>query len=402
MNPIYHAVIDAGSSGTRLFLYAAEPAAYPTISLIAEIEHSATPSGKKEDGINNFVDPGSPSKQNDVLRETIYPLLDSIRPIIRECGVSTADVRVDLLGTAGMRYAERMYGRAAIEAFYTILRQGILAAGFMPGQIRTCDGFTEEGVWTWINLNDLERDIFRTDNDPVGVLEVGGSSAQITYSNADTPPGGFVTSYVSVNNRTFPVFCNTYLGLGQDDARKAMRVNLGSKANYCFPIGFRANLDKGDSLDGVGHYKLTEEGDYKFIECNAVYEQVISELCASMRLPDLTETEVEFVATDAVYHSTKFWEAHKNPYQLTKYISEICHSVESFPGIETNEFVQAQVANATYIRALLYGNNGLFKSNPAVLSHALASRADGRTRLTWTRGYLIQAYAVNDATINPD
>jgi len=395
MRVIHHAVIDAGSSGTRLFLYAVTPGDYPTISVIAEIEHSSTPSGKREDGINNFVDPHSPSKQTDVLRETIYPLLDSIRPIIDEHGATAADVRVDLLATAGMRYAEKMYGHRAIDEFYDIIRQGIAAAGFMPGQIRTCDGFTEEGVWTWINLNDLERDIFRSNNDPLGVLEIGGSSAQITYSNTNTPPQGFVTSYVTVNNRTFPVVCNTYLGLGQDDARKTMRVSLGSEATCCFPKGFKANLDFGDSLDGVGHFQLSDEGDYSFAKCDAAYEQIIAELGASRQLPDLSQSEIKFVATDAVYHATNFWDAQKDPYQLTKLIFEFCHRLESFPGIETNEFVQAQAANATFIRALLYGKNGLFKSNPARLSHALASKVEGKTRLTWTRGYLIQAYSTS-------
>lgn len=397
MGATLHAVIDAGSSGTRLFLYEVETGSYPIISPIAEIEHSTTPGGKREDGINNFVTPEFPEKQREVLNETIHPLLECIRPIIESHGVAVGDVKVDLFGTAGMRYAEKMYGPQVIKGFYDIIKYGVDAAGFTHGQIRTCDGFTEEGVWTWINLNDLEQDVFRTDNDPVGVLEVGGSSAQITYPKYNESPKDFVTTHVSINNRTFPIICNTYLGLGQDDARKSMRANLGNRANLCFPRGFKANIDIGDSLDGVGYFKLSNNGDYSFSECNEVYEEIIGDLDASNKLPNLSDSAIKFVATDAVYHATKFWDAQRDPQQLTKLVLDFCHNLDSFPGIETNEFVQAQAANATYIQALLYGKHGLFKTNPATLSHALSNKSEGKTRLTWTRGYLMQTYATSES-----
>lgn len=246
--------------------------------------------------------------------------------------------------------------------------------------------------WTWINLNDLERDIFRTSNEPLGVLEVGGSSAQITYPNDDLALEGFVTTYVTINNRTFSVNSNTYLGLGQDDARKAMRVNFGNDANCCFPKGFESNKDIGDTLDGVGHFRLTDNGNYSYSKCNAIYEEIIEKLGTTKRLPDLSKISIEFVATDAVYHATKFWEAHNDPRRLVNLIFENCHKLEAFPGIETNEFTQAQAANATYIQALLYGKDGLFRSNHALLSRALPSKYEGKTRLTWTRGYLMQIY----------
>lgn len=393
MKPLLHAVIDAGSSGTRLFLYEVEPGPYPIVHPLAEIEHGSMPCGKREDGINNFVDPSSPERQQQVLKQIINPLLNSILPLIEEHGVSCGDVQVDLLATAGMRYAEKMFGSIAISNFYNTIKQGLITFGFKAGQVRTCDGFSEEGVWTWTNLNDLERDIFRSDSQPLGILEVGGSSAQITYTNQGPALVDFVTTEVTINGRTFYVYSNTYLGLGQDDARKEMRISLGNEANCCFPKGFESKHDLGDTLDGVGHFQLSNDGDYSYDKCNAIYEQIIGKLVASNNLPELSKIPIEFVATDAVYHATKFWDAHKNPQQLTKLILGYCDKLESFPGIESNEFVQVQAANATYIQALLYGKSGLFRSDRSTLSHALPSKDEGKTRLTWTRGYLMQAYA---------
>lgn len=147
MESALHAVIDAGSSGTRLFLYEVKPGAYPLISAMAEVENSNMANGMREDGINNFVDPQRPSKQSEVLQETIYPLLNRIRSLVDRYGATTDEVTVDLFATAGMRYAEKLYGDEAINKFYDIIRQGVSASGFKVGQVRTCDGFSEEGIW---------------------------------------------------------------------------------------------------------------------------------------------------------------------------------------------------------------------------------------------------------------
>ena len=350
------------------------------------------PNGMREDGINNFVDPESASKRSEVLPLTIFPLLNHIRPTLTQRGIPTNEVTVDLFATAGMRYAQRMFGSTVIDDFYNVIKNGIADAGFRPGQVRTCDGESEEGVWTWINLNDLERNLFRTENIPVGIVEVGGSSAQLTYALNEELDSDLSHKIVRVNGKSFRIFCRTYLGLGQDDARKAMRMRLAGLSNCCFPKGFRADHDIGDVLDGVGHFKLSDHGDFDFNQCLNAYETIIEEMCAGSSLPDLSRLGIPFVATDAVFHATRYWSVENDPVKLMELIMKYCLETGHFPGIETNEFVQAQAANATYVHALLYGRSGLFRSNPSLLSHALPNKVSDKTRLTWTRGYLIEAY----------
>lgn len=389
----HHIVIDAGSSGTRLFLYEVMPGAYPVVTFLNEFEINLMPNGQREDGINNFVDPESAAKRSKVLPFTILPLLEQIRPTLAQRGIETKEVTVDLFATAGMRYAERMFGSEVVNDFYDLIKKGIANAGFHVGQVRTCDGESEEGVWTWINLNDLERNVFRTENSPVGIVEVGGSSAQLTYVLNDESGSELLSKLVTVNGKPFPVFCKTYLGLGQDDARKAMRVRLAERSNCCFPKGFQSVHDLGDMLDGVGHFRLSDHGDFDFSHCLEAYEEIIAEMCSNCSLPDLSRLGIQFVATDAVFHATRYWDAQKDPVKLMELIMKHCHDANNFPGIETNGFVQAQTANATYIHALLYGKSGLFRSDQQALHHALPNKVNGATRLTWTRGYLLEAYS---------
>lgn len=388
-----HAVVDAGSSGTRLFLYQVAAGNYPEVELVAEIENSVMPNGEKEDGLNNFVDPVRPELATQAFNLTIGPLLKRVKNILAEHAVMPMDVTVDLFATAGMRYSEQMYGSEPVEALYRAIANGIDAAGFQSGEVRTCDGEQEEGIWTWINLNDQERDIFRTGNEPLGIVEVGGSSAQFSFPASDALAGVGSCRKVSINGRQFDVQCKTYLGLGQDDARKMMRVNLGEKATACFPEKFSHEHDVGDVLDGIGHYKLTASGCYRFEACDTAYEEIIQGIDAANPIPDLSKALVDFVGTDAIYHATNYWDIAQDPALIAQMILTYCREVDAFPGIETNEFIQAQAANATYVRALLFGTRGLFRQEPARLTRAVPNKVAGKTRLSWTRGYLLQKYA---------
>ncbi len=394
MKKIITAVIDAGSSGSRLFLYEVLPGLYPVVTKIAEYEYAVMPNGKREEGINNFVCPSSPEVESSVFPLVIQPLLDSILPILAQMSVQPAEVEVNLLATAGMRYAEKMFGHQAVLNFYDQIRCGIQASGFMTGEIRTTDGQREEGVWTWLNFNDVELDLFRTDTSAMGIVEVGGSSLQLSFPVSKEFESDECVQLICINGREIRLYCKSYMGLGQDDARKEMRIKLAEQSSRCFPTGFPAQHDQGDVLDGVGHFRLARTGDFDFTGCNAVYEDIILNKIKSDPMPDIGALQVEFVGTDAIYHATSYWKVENDPLRLAAMIMDQCLTMDKFPGIESNEFIQAQAANSTYIRTLLYGRHGLFSACPNQLVKAVSNKTDsGHTRLTWTRGYLFLKHA---------
>jgi len=385
------AVIDAGSSGTRLFLYRVEPGPFAHVQKLLEQEFPTMASGVKEDGINNFVRPDDPAMQATVVPEIIDPLLSHARGFLAGLGVEPAEVEVNLLATAGMRYAEGLHGRSAVDRLYDTIRGGIRAHGFPIGEVRTTCGSEEEGVWTWINLNDLLFDAFESDHEPVGIVEVGGSSLQLTFPTDEDPDLVPHVHRVDLNGRRFAVSCRSFLGLGQDDARKEMRRRLGPEGSaVCFPGGFPAAADHGDVLDGVGVHRLAANGCYEFGTCAAAYETIVRDRLAAAGPPDLTHARGDFVGIDGVFYATEPWGIATEPQRLGDLIPTRCGDVGNFPHIETAEFVQAQAANATYVHVLL---TRLFAGTGRRLVRAVPSRQDGDTLLTWTRGYLLSRHS---------
>jgi hypothetical protein len=385
------AVIDAGSSGTRLFLYRVEPGPFARVEKLLEKEFPTMASGAKEDGINNFVRPDDPAAEATVVPEIIDPLLEHARGFLAELGVEPAQVEVNLLATAGMRYAEGLHGRPAIERLYGTIRAGISRHGFQLGEVRTTCGSEEEGVWTWINLNDVLYHAFEGGHEPVGIVEVGGSSLQLTFPTDEDPDAVAHVHRVELAGRRFAVSCRSFLGLGQDDARKEMRRRLGPEGSaVCFPGGFRAAVDHGDVLDGVGMHRLAVDGRYDFPACSAAYGDIVQDRLAAAGIPDLTHACGDFVGIDGVYYATEPWGIAHEPERLAELIPDRCHTVANFPHIDERELVQAQAANATYIQALLAR---LFRDSGRRLVRAVPTRQDGETLLTWTRGYLIRRHS---------
>lgn len=389
--PLHTAVIDAGSSGTRLFLYRVEPGPFAHVEKLLEQEFPTMASGAKEDGINNFVRPDDPATQATVVPEIIDPLLEHVRGFLAGLGVEPAAVEVNLLATAGMRYAEGLHGRPAVDHLYDLIRGGIRAHGFAVGDVRTTCGSEEEGVWTWINLNDVLYQAFDGDREPVGIVEVGGSSLQLTFPTDEDPDTVPHVHRVDLNGRSFAVSCRSFLGLGQDDARKEMRRRLGPDGSaVCFPGGFRAAADHGDVLDGVGTHRLAADGHYEFAACSAAYDGIVGDRLAEAGIPDLRHARGDFVGIDGVFYATEPWGITEEPERLAELIPTRCSSAANFPHIDEREFVQAQAANATYIHVLLAR---LFRGSGHKLFRAVPTRRDGETLLTWTRGYLIQRHS---------
>ena len=158
-----------------------------------------------------------------------------------------------------------------------------------------------------------------------------------------------------------------------------MLVAFFEISKVCTIIGLFINVNKKYNFDQLSQSDLNE---------------LIEEKIQNNPLPKVESVNVEFVGTDAIYHSTKYWNIEHDPMRLAAMLIDRSLQAKHFPGIEANEFVQAQAANATYVRALLFGTRGLFTCCPERMIRALPSKTDEEgTRLTWTRGYLLQKFA---------
>lgn len=320
--PIYTTVFDAGSSGTRLSFFKVIPGngGYPQITKLYEQEYedngindflngNGTIILVDKDGINVLPNGQRPANctggteeisgkeksitqlgQADVGPCVIQPLLLAQDATLTSNNLTRAQVKTELFATAGMRTEEKYNGgsftAATIAAYYEKMKLYVANMGFATGEFKTINGNKEEGVWTWVNLNDQYYNAFGGNTNycgsnctptTVGDFEVGGSSMQVAFPTTKIPVGDTNNVYkVSINGHSYNVYSKTFLGLGGDDARKYMRAygyntrtvayNTGLE---CFASDATSTTTKEDS--GVSlFYNWTFFPNSTTIETNAV------------------------------------------------------------------------------------------------------------------------------------
>ena len=238
----YRIVIDAGSSGTRLSLYqitANGNGAYPQVTWLTTLKLGST-----DKGIDDFVRTANPGEVNTKVIGPLFTKLQTDYTNNANWLATAQNVKVDLLATAGMREAEAKHGKAAIDNFYALIKTYITnqakTGSSAPAnrtstaeEVRTIDGNSEEGVWSWTNLNDHYCRYFKANPDPLaecanttngmyGVVEVGGASTQVSFPvSGNTDPANNRYA-VTIGGKSATVYNKTFLGLGQDLARTSM------------------------------------------------------------------------------------------------------------------------------------------------------------------------------------
>lgn len=253
-SPIHTAIFDAGSSGTRISFYEVTPGSKANIVLKGTADYDDSGindfmSGKGTIGITDRAFDGRVPKgcsgtsnlgQDQVGPCVLQPLLDYVTTQLGS--IAASRVKIELFATAGMRTEEIKNGGAFTSAqitnFYdnimkpyvstTPLNGGVTYSNV--GEFKTINGNSEEGVWSWINLNDVFYNTFTTPgicgNAPIGNFEVGGSSMQVAFPVANTSTVSDANNIyqVNINGCAIKVYSKTFLGLGGDDARKFMRA----------------------------------------------------------------------------------------------------------------------------------------------------------------------------------
>lgn len=306
--PVYTAIIDAGSSGTRISFYKVIPGngGYPQITLVDTNKFG-------DNGINDFIlgtgfiktnkwnaanglsagyaAPGCNMNVSPVVGGTVpnnsgdstsvgacvlQPLLDSLSSRLTQYNITPSQVKVELFATAGMRTVAYKNGGTKsdeqIAAFYQTMKDYVSSTkGYTVGEFRTSNGNSEEGIWTWVNLNDQYYNIFGGNTTfsssiqtPVGDFEVGGSSMQVAFPTNSAPSDAANIYAVNINGKSFNVYSKTFLGLGGDDARKFMRsagYSSGGTFSYdggvqCFSPGAQGSTDPNNTgtNEGSGIY----------------------------------------------------------------------------------------------------------------------------------------------------
>lgn len=205
-----HVIYDAGSSGTRLYIYEQAPGGW--------VKHSGPKMAALADPVRGnrkktMADAGA-------VTDAIVVALDEIRhdgPVKNDgslkwsafdwqsnCRLET----VAVYATAGMRLAEQKNPNDA-ELLWEMLNRKLSDRLDMVVTTRTLTGF-EEGLYAWLAAREIQDDAY------FGIAEMGGASAQISFPCEACE----ASRRVIVRGAEVPMVSMSFLGLGQDETWK--------------------------------------------------------------------------------------------------------------------------------------------------------------------------------------
>lgn len=286
----YGVIIDAGSSGTRIYIYkwnfpsqaikqasAAETHRLPVLKLMK--------SKKIHPGVSSFAD-----KVDSVGFKHLESL---IKVAVREVpAAKISGTPVFLMATAGVRFLPRLKQTALLQGICDYLRASTdLHLPDCKSQIKVISGETE-GLYGWIAANYLlggfdhpEDHAHSKDHHTYGFLDMGGASAQIAFAPNTTEAEKHANDLKLVRMRrldgsaeVYKVFTATWLGFGANKARTRYVESLQDSyesspgknqeiPDPCIPRGLRTTLGGNVIVDNMAAPGQILVGTGAFDEC---------------------------------------------------------------------------------------------------------------------------------------
>ena len=369
-DPEYIAVIDAGSSGSRIFLYQLMRQ-HGQLRLKDLFSNEPATSG-----ISSFVNHPEQAGSSGV-----QPLLLALQDFLAKNKIETAAVEVNVLGTAGMR----MVASPAAQKIYDSISSQIVSSGFKLGRVETITGVSE-GLYSWIDVNEL-LGTFKSKAQTRAMIEIGGASAQIAYGISK--PSGDDSVSVSINGKTYHVFSESFLGLGRNQSRKLMidhaPADEAQDHNPCYPEGL-SFVDRK-----VGAERIT--GHFDIARCKKLYQLVITEKLKPVQFAQSSKAQ-KFIGVGAgnpygtlsgLLHT---WKLKPNAlYALgdiaAKYCTKGWDDLSKRFGVDA--FNQTQCADSIFVHEFIFGGSGLaLRPQQIITMHKIHNKEP-----SWTRGYVI-------------
>lgn len=212
-----HIIFDAGSSGTRLYIYEKRGSEWlahsgPTAPALADPVREIRGKTRADiepitteivNTLDRIKQPG-PAQQAG---QPTWPGFDWET----QCHVASAQV----YATAGMRLAEQQHRLRSARLWQLLHHKLLERLGHrVPIETRTLSGY-EEGLFSWLAVRRQKgRDNF-------GIVELGGASSQVTFP-CQTCAASDHLKTVSLAEGDYKIYSHSFLGLGQDEAPRAL------------------------------------------------------------------------------------------------------------------------------------------------------------------------------------
>lgn len=359
----YGVILDAGSSGTRVYVYNWKNAASARASASSQ-ELDRLPKIKTDKKWRKKVHPGVSTfgeRPEDIGPEHLAPLVEFALGIVPADEVENTPIF--LLATAGMRLLpehQRVQVLDNICGYFQI---------YTKFQLPDCDLHVQvipgetEGLYGWIAANyllggfdDADAHAHGNGHHTYGFLDMGGASAQIAFAPNATETEKHAEDLkllrlrkVNGESLEHKVFVTTWLGFGANEARRRYVEGLleaypGSKElpDPCLPVGLLATIS-GEELDddspaltgkephliGTGKFPECLKRTYPLLEKDVPCEDEPC-LLNGIHTPAIDFKVNHFVGVSEYWHTTHeiFSMAHKDKaydfHTYQKQVTELC------------------------------------------------------------------------------
>ena len=353
--PTYIAVIDAGSSGTRLALF--EQGSEVTV-----IQVYSAP--RNSPGLSSFAT-NTAAAGPDV----VQPLLDQLRTYLDTEGIDITDVPIALLATAGMRRL-KLNDPIATREIFASTRATISASGF-PLRANKILPDTQEALLAWLDAN-AHAGTLNTPRQDIGIVEIGGASAQVAFRSPRKAGPGVAT--VRVRGKDIHVVAISYLGLGANEARGFMQADTSGGAE-CFPNN-ALGTDPVNYLATSAVPVPSSEADFLGSRCGRAFAGVIEDVAGQyprgVRPRNLSVlpgfTRASFVGLGSIpfiYADFKIAPGADERRALQSAVRTTCKGEDAWAKVralfpkESERFAETQCSSGAYLDQLLFGPAGI-------------------------------------------
>ncbi|WP_045105759.1 acetate and sugar kinases/Hsc70/actin family protein [Legionella hackeliae] len=215
------AVVDAGSTGSRVHIYS-----YDLDSTQSPININEVWSKRIKPGFAT-IEPNSP---------TIDAYLTTLLS-----GAPENNLPIYFYSTAGMR----LLPKPKQQQLYGLLQQWFAnQSSWQLKNAKTITG-TEEGIFGWLAVNYQRGSLEATDQDLSGVMDMGGASVQIIFPVEKTDGiNSQDLQQIDLYGRHLTIFVHSFLGLGQTEVtHQFLDESVCFANNYELPTGQPASGD---------------------------------------------------------------------------------------------------------------------------------------------------------------
>lgn len=230
-------VIDAGSSGSRAYVFRWEPSD-PAGTIVELASLRIKPGVSKHARLSGAAGAA----------QSLVPLLEFV---LSQPGVVPAETPVHFMATAGMRLLEPALQKEVLDAVELLLAGSPFRTARPGAGARVLSG-EEEALYDWLSVNAALRLLGGEPENTASVTDLGGASTQLAFA---TQPAFVPHADELVRFGSAHVLGVSRLGLGMNEALANMlkgpsQADMGS----CLAPGARAVTAEGGELKGTGDY----------------------------------------------------------------------------------------------------------------------------------------------------